>query len=130
MTTQLAGLVHELIDGPHHAILSTVGPDGRPQSSVIFVKDEGDTFAFSTIKGRVKTRNMTRDPRVSLVVASTSDGRYVEIRGHVQITDDPRNTLGQEMYDRYMGGASHPDEPGAERLIVRVVPDKFTTFVP
>lgn len=130
MTTSLRTLVHDLIDGPHSAILSTINADGRPQSSVIFVKYDGDTVMFSTIKGRLKTRNMIRDPRVSLVVASTADGRYVEVRGRAEITDDPENTLGHEMYARYMGGASHPDEPGAERLIVRIVPDKLTTYVP
>jgi hypothetical protein len=35
---------------------------------VIFVKRDGVTVVFSTIKGRLKTRNMARDPRVSLLV--------------------------------------------------------------
>ena len=97
---------------------------------MIFVKDDGDTVLFSTIKGRLKTRNMQRDPRVSLLVVSRTSGQYVEIRGHVEIADDPENIVGNEMYARYMGGGSHPDEPGAERLAVRIIPDKLTTYVP
>jgi PPOX class probable F420-dependent enzyme len=130
MTTSLNTLARELIGGPHAAILSTANSDGRPQSSVIFVKDDGDTVMFSTIKGRLKTRNMQRDPRVSLLVVSRTSGQYVEIRGHVEIADDPENILGNELYARYMGGGSHPDEPGAERLAVRIIPDKLTTYVP
>lgn len=130
MTTALDTLLHDLIGGPHRAILSTINADGRPQSSQIFVLEDGDTVVFSTLEGRLKTRNMQRDPRVSLLVVGVEDTRYVEIRGHVEITEDPENTLGQKMYDRYMGGATHPDEPGAERLIVRIIPDKLTTFVP
>src|SRR2546430_4372844 len=108
----------DLIDGPHTAILATSNRDGRPQSSVIFIKRDGDTVVFSPIKGRLKTRNMTRDPRVSLVVLQHA-GRYIEIRGTVEISDDPAKSLLYEMYDRYMGGATPPPEPGAERLIVR-----------
>jgi len=42
-------------------VLATTNADGRPQSSVIFVAYDGDTVVFSTIKDRLKTRNMTRD---------------------------------------------------------------------
>ncbi|MGW0246527.1 PPOX class F420-dependent oxidoreductase [Nocardia goodfellowii] len=130
MTTHLDSLVRELISGPHSAILSTANADGRPQSSVIFVKDDGDTVVFSTIKGRLKTRNMMRDPRVSLLVLSNTTGQYAEVRGSVEITEDPENKLGHEMYARYMGGASHPPEPGAERLIVRITPERVYTWPP
>jgi PPOX class probable F420-dependent enzyme len=96
---ELSDVAREVMDGPHVAILATSNRDGRPQSSVIFVKRDGDTVVFSTIKGRLKTRNMTRDPRVSLLVLDTKMGRYVEIRGTVDITEDPKKTLLYEMYD-------------------------------
>ncbi|TCO62181.1 PPOX class F420-dependent oxidoreductase [Actinocrispum wychmicini] len=119
----------DLLDGPHTAVLATTNADGRPQSSVIFVKRDGDTVVFSTIKGRLKTRNMTRDPRVSLLVTRTA-GQYVEIRGTVEITEDPEKRLLHEMYDRYMGGQTPPPEPDAERLIVRVIPEKLHLWPP
>ena len=37
---------------------------------------------------------------------------------------DPDGSFHQVMYDIYMGGATPPPEPGAERLIVRMRPDK------
>jgi PPOX class probable F420-dependent enzyme len=120
----------EVLDGPHFAVLATSNADGRPQSSVIFVKRDGDTVVFSTIKRRLKTRNMARDPRVSLLVVDKENGRYVEIRGSVEITDDPEKRLLYEMYDRFMGGMPPPPEPDAERLIVRVRPDKLYQFPP
>jgi PPOX class probable F420-dependent enzyme len=120
----------EVLDGPHFAVLATSNADGRPQSSVIFVKRDGDTVVFSTIKGRLKTRNMARDPRVSLLLVDKEKGRYVEVRGSVEITDDPKKRLLYEMYDRYMGGAPPPPEPDAERLIVRIRPDKLYQFPP
>jgi PPOX class probable F420-dependent enzyme len=130
MDITLNEAAREVLDLPHFAVLATSNDDGRPQSSVIFVKRDGDTVVFSTIKGRLKTRNMARDPRVSLLVVDKERGRYVEIRGSVEITDDPEKRLLYEMYDRYMGGTPPPPEPDAERLIVRIRPDKLYQFPP
>jgi PPOX class probable F420-dependent enzyme len=130
MDITLNDAAREVIDGPHIAAIATSNTDGRPQSSVIFVKRDGDTVVFSTIKGRLKTRNMARDPRVSLLVVDKGKGRYVEIRGTVEITDDPEKRLLYEMYDRYMGGMAPPPEPDAERLIVRITPEKVYQFPP
>jgi PPOX class probable F420-dependent enzyme len=110
-------------------VLATTNADGRPQSSVIFVKPDGETVVFSTIKGRLKTRNMLRDPRVSLLVMANV-GQYVEIRGTVDIAEDPEKVLLQEMYKQYMGGQAPPPEPGAERLIVRIRPEKVYVWPP
>jgi PPOX class probable F420-dependent enzyme len=129
MTISLTEAAREVLDGPHTAIIATANADGRPQSSVVFVKRDGDSVVFSTIEGRLKTRNMRRDPRVSLLVAS-NPGRYVEIRGSVELAADPEKVLLHEMYDRYMGGQTPPPEPGAERLIVRIVPEKVYLWPP
>ncbi|MBA9002933.1 TIGR03618 family F420-dependent PPOX class oxidoreductase [Thermomonospora cellulosilytica] len=96
---------------------------------MIFVRRDGDTVLFSTIRGRLKTRNMERDPRVSLLVLADAFA-YVEIRGTVTITDDPGKVLLREMYDRYMGGAEPPPEPGAARVAVRVTADKVHVWPP
>jgi PPOX class probable F420-dependent enzyme len=130
MDMTLNDTAREVLDGPHLAMIATSNADGRPQSSVIFIKRDGDTVVFSTITGRLKTRNMARDPRVSLLVADKRQARYVEIRGSVEITDDPEKRLLYEMYDKYMGGAAPPPEPDAERLIVRITPNKVYQFPP
>jgi PPOX class probable F420-dependent enzyme len=129
MDMTLNDTARKVLDGAHIAAVATTNADGRPQCSVIFVKRDGDTVVFSTIKGRLKARNMARDPRVSLLVVDKEKGRYVEIRGTVEITDDPDKRLLYEMYDRYMGVAP-PPEPDAARLIVRVTPEKVYQFPP
>src|ERR1700722_6845428 len=99
--------VRHLLDGPHLSVLATIDPDGTPQTSVIFVKRDGDHILFSTIKGRRKTTNMSRDPRVNLVIHGlpvdrpndAGDGpNYATISGSVQLTDDPHGAFHQEMY--------------------------------
>lgn len=126
-----------ILDGPHLSVLATVDPDGKPQTSVIFVKQDGDHILFSTIKGRRKTTNMNLDPRVNLLIHGlpadhpndAGDGpNYATISGSVQLTDDPHGTFHQEMYDLHMGGATPPPEPGAQRVTARIVPRRI--YVP
>ncbi|WP_338772568.1 PPOX class F420-dependent oxidoreductase [Nocardia vulneris] len=112
------------------AALATSNADGRPQSSVIFVDHDADVLVFSTIKERLKSRNMLRDPRVSLLVLGTDTGRYAEVRGHVTLIDDPEKVLLHQMYAKYMAGATPPPEPAAERLIVRITLERVYAFPP
>jgi PPOX class probable F420-dependent enzyme len=116
-----------ILSGAHLAVLSTTNPDGSPQASVILVKPDGDDVLFSTIKGRRKTANMQRDPRVNLLVhslpAAGEEITYAALSGTAELTGDPEGAFHQVMYDLHMGGATPPPEPGAERLIVRLRPN-------
>ena len=122
--------VRRIVDGPHLSILATSDPDGKPQTSVIFVKREGEYILFSTIKGRRKTTNMGRDSRVNLLVQSLPvlGPNYATVSGTVELLDDPDGSFHQEMYDIHMGGATPPPEPGAQRVIVHIVPHRI--YVP
>jgi PPOX class probable F420-dependent enzyme len=124
----LTDAVRDLLAGPHLSVLATSDPDGRPQTSVIFLTREDDDILFSTIKGRRKTSNMQRDARVNLLVHRLPVGDahppYATISGMVDLDDDPDGSFHQVMYDIHMGGATPPPEPGAERLIVRIRPDR------
>jgi PPOX class probable F420-dependent enzyme len=126
----LSETVRRILEGPHLSVLATTDADGRAQTSVIFVKRDGDDILFSTIKGRRKTTNMGRDPRVNLLVHGlpVEGPGYATISGTVEMTDDPDGAFHQVMYDLYMGGATPPPEPGAQRVIVRIVPQRI--YVP
>ncbi len=120
-----------ILAGPHLSVLTTANSDGSPQASVILVKPDGDDILFSTVKGRRKTANMQRDPRVSLLVHSlpgaAGEITYAVISGTIELTDDPAGSFHQVMYDLHMGGATPPPEPGAERLIARLRPQRTYT---
>jgi PPOX class probable F420-dependent enzyme len=119
--------VRRMLDGPHLSVLTTIDADGKPQTSVIFVKRDDDEILFSTIEGRRKTVNMRRDPRVNLLVhrLPVAGPNYAAISGRVEITEDPRGAFHQEMYDIHMGGAVPPAEPGAQRVVVRIFPQRI-----
>jgi PPOX class probable F420-dependent enzyme len=116
--------VRRIVDGPHLSVLATTDADGKAQTSVIFIKREGDHIVFSTIKGRRKTTNMYRDPRVNLLVHGLPvlGPDYATISGSVELADDSDGSFHQQMYDIHMGGATPPPEPGVQRVIVRIVP--------
>ena len=77
-----------LLDGVHFATLATVMPDGSPQASTMWVDRDGDHIRFNTAEGRVKPRNMDRDPRVAVSIFNAEDpyesyavqGRVIEKR--------------------------------------------------
>jgi PPOX class probable F420-dependent enzyme len=87
MGIPLSDATIRLVDGKNYAVLATVNPDGSPQTSVVWVGRDDDDLLFSTVEGRVKHRNMLRDPRVSVTVIDWSDPEnYVELRGRVSMT--------------------------------------------
>jgi PPOX class probable F420-dependent enzyme len=127
----MAGLperARELFDARNHAIVATIEPDGRPQSSMVWVRTDGDDILFSTIKGRRKHANLTRDPRVSILVFDPADPyTYAEVRGAAVITDDPAAELIEDLALKYTG-APFGTRPGEQRVIVRVSADRVVWY--
>ena len=114
-----------LLDGRNYAVLATVNPDGSPQTSVMWVGRDGHDLLFSTVAGRVKHRNMRRDPRVSVTVIDSADPEhYVELRGRVSITPDVGRTLDTQLSWKYDGKDPGEDRPGTVRVVVRMAVEK------
>jgi PPOX class probable F420-dependent enzyme len=76
----------DLVECPRVAALTTLGPDGSPQTSVVWCDADPDGVGVrvSTMRGFAKERNMRRDPRVTLLCYDPREPqRYLEIRGRV-----------------------------------------------
>jgi len=112
-----------LLDAQTFAVVSTINPDGAPQSSVVWIKRDGDDLLFSSIRGRRKTRNLERDPRVSVVLYDPADGySYVEVRGTVSMTEEGGDELIDELSRKYTGEPFTESRPGAVRVVFRITP--------
>ncbi|GAA2644388.1 PPOX class F420-dependent oxidoreductase [Paractinoplanes durhamensis] len=105
-------------------MLSTVNGDGSVQSTVVWVKRDGDDLLFSTIRGRVKTRNMERDPRVSLCAYDPANPYvYFTVEGTVGLDEAGGDALIDELSRKYDGKAWTPT-PDAVRVVCRVTPSR------
>lgn len=118
-----------LLDGRNYAVMATVNRDGSPQTSVVWVGRDGADLLFSTVEGRVKHRNMVRDPRVSVTVIDSADPEnYVEVRGRVTMTPDVGRRIDTQLSWKYDGRDPGEDRPGAVRVVVRMVVEKVTGY--
>ncbi|HTZ92185.1 MAG TPA: PPOX class F420-dependent oxidoreductase [Streptosporangiaceae bacterium] len=128
MTISLTQPTLALIDGKNYAVLATINADGSPQTSVIWIGRDDDGVLFTTVEGRVKHRNVVRDPRVSITVIDSDDPEYyVELRGRVSaITHDVGRQVDTQLSWKYDGRDPAPDRPGAVRIVVRIEVDKVT----
>jgi PPOX class probable F420-dependent enzyme len=119
----------KLLDGKNYAVLATLNADGSPQTSAMWIGRDGEDLLFSTIEGRVKHRNMLRDPRISVTVLDAADPEnYVELRGRVTMTPDIGRKIDTQLSWKYDGKDPDPDRPGAVRVVVRMTVDKATGY--
>jgi PPOX class probable F420-dependent enzyme len=95
----------DLVECPRVAALTTVMPDGSPQTSVVWCDFDGELVRVNTMRGFQKERNMRRDPHVTLLCYDPrDDGRYLEIRGTVEeMTEDGAMAHLDALTSKYAG---------------------------
>jgi PPOX class probable F420-dependent enzyme len=79
----------DLLTRPVHGVLTTLMPDGQPQSSLVWVDFDGDCALVNTTLERQKGRNLRRDERLSLLVVDPDNtGRFLQIRGRADLVTE------------------------------------------
>ncbi len=74
----------DLLRKPNPCFLTTLMPDGSPQTTETWVDTDGEHVIINTVKTHQKMKNIERDPRVSVAVCDASDfSRYYSLRGRV-----------------------------------------------
>jgi PPOX class probable F420-dependent enzyme len=133
----LNAAARDAITAGHPAHLVTVNADGSPQVSVVWVGLDGDDIVSGHLGDRLKLRNVRRDPRVVLsmatgVVNEYGLAEYLVVRGDARVTDGDAAALLQRLAHVYLGpdvvfppGEDHP--PG---FILRIAPTKVSGVGP
>lgn len=85
--------IAKLLEEKNFAFVATLMKDGSPQITPVWIDFEKDTntILINTAEGRIKHKNVSRDPRIAISVVNHSDPyEMVTIRGNVieQITKD------------------------------------------
>jgi len=125
---QLSNLAKKLIDGRNFGFLATLMPDGSPQITPVWIDREGDIILVNTTVGRVKHKNITRDPRVALAIIDHENPyTMVSIRGRVvEITTEGAEEHIDKLAKKYLGLEKYPwKRKGETRIILKINPEKI-----
>jgi PPOX class probable F420-dependent enzyme len=136
MPTTLPAEVRQFLEeGRLFAVVATINADGMPQQTIVWYALRGDELMMNTARGRVKDRNLRRDPRLSITVTREDGYRWVAIRGVARLVDDHATSQadiyalavlydGQEEAERAMRQQFSREQ----RVSIYVPIERFTTY--
>jgi len=119
--------VIKLFEEPNLVFIATVMKDGSPQVSPVWADYENDHILINTAEGRIKHKNVLRDPRVAIsVVDQKNPLNMTTIRGKVtEIIPDYEYKHANKLTKKYMGKDKYPfRQPGEKRTILKILPER------
>jgi len=130
--SKLPELAHKLLtEGRNFAAVATLMPDGSPQVSIVWIDSDGKHVILNTAEGRIKSKNLRRDPRVAITVMNSENPyEQVMIRGRVvEMTHDGADAHIDRLAKKYLGVDEYPYRgSGEQRVIVKISPDHVATL--
>jgi len=112
------------------AQLATVNADGSPQVTPVWVDYDGTHVIVNTARGRVKAKNLERNPRVAMAIADPENPyRYLGVQGRVvEMIGQGADAHIDKMAKKYMGKDSYPFRKATEvRVLFTIEPEKVHT---
>lgn len=117
----------EFFDEPYFAVVTTLRPDGSPQSTMVWVERDGDVITFNTAYGRTKPSNLERDSRVSLLAFAPDAYHWIAVDGRAELTTDGAEEQIDRLSRKYDGKPWSYVE-GQRRVSVRMRPKHVTAY--
>jgi len=95
----------DLIDGPYTVALTTVMPDGQPQTTPVWCNRKDDYIYINVMKGFRKEKNMRLNPKISILAYDPKNPlRNIEVRGCVvEMTEQGAIEHDDALAQLYMG---------------------------
>jgi PPOX class probable F420-dependent enzyme len=117
----------ELFREKHFALVTTLMPDGSPQTTPVWVDTDGEHIFFNTARGRIKTDNLERDPRVSVAVVDPDKPyeRWVAVRGRTELVEEGAVDQIHRLAQKYIGRDYPWLQSDETRVTVKVHPEKI-----
>ncbi|HEY7367668.1 MAG TPA: PPOX class F420-dependent oxidoreductase [Nitrosopumilaceae archaeon] len=119
--------VIKLFEGRNLVFIATIMKDGSPQLSPVWADMEEEYVLVNTAEGRIKHKNVLRDPRVAIsVVDNNNPLNMTTMRGKViEIIPDYQYQHANRLTKKYMGKDRYPfRQPGEKRIILKILPEK------
>jgi PPOX class probable F420-dependent enzyme len=120
--------IRKLFESKNFVFLSSLMKDGSPQVTPTWVDIENGNILINTAIGRIKQKNISRDPRVALsTVDQNNQYEMVTVRGKVieQITGDVAEKHIDKLSKKYIGKDKFPRSKGEIRVILKIKPEKI-----
>ncbi len=120
--------VAKLLEEKNFAFIATLMNDGSPQITPTWVDLEQNTILINTAEGRVKHKNVSRDPRVAVSVFDHNNPyNMVSIRGRViEQTRKGADEHIDKLAKKYFGVDKYPfRSPSETRVILKIKPEKI-----
>ena len=121
----------DIFDKKSFTHLTTLMKDGSPQASPVWVERRDDHIVVNSAQGRVKDRNMRRDPRVAVsIIDPENPYRGLMIRGRViEVTTDGAEEHIDALAQKYMNQPTYPyRSEGEVRVIYVIEPESVGTI--
>jgi PPOX class probable F420-dependent enzyme len=125
-------MVLELTRGQNFAALTTLLPDGHPQTQVMWIDANEQHLLVNTEVHRQKFRNVERDPRVTVTIWDMEDPyRFVEVRGEVveKVKGQEAREHIDELSQKYRG-KPYQTQIQSERVVLRIAPSRQVVRTP
>jgi PPOX class probable F420-dependent enzyme len=119
--------VIKLFEGRNLVFIATIMKDGSPQLSPVWADIEEEHVLVNTAEGRIKHKNVLRDPRVAIsVVDNNNPLNMTTMRGKViEIIPDYQYQHANRLTKKYLGKDRYPfRQPGEKRIILKILPEK------
>jgi PPOX class probable F420-dependent enzyme len=124
--------IRKLFEDKNFVFLSSLMKDGSPHVTPTWVDIENGkngNILINTAKGRIKQKNISRDPRVALAIVDQNNPyNMVTIRGKVieQISGDTAEEHIDKLAKKYLGKDKYPGRsPGEKRILLKIKPEKI-----
>ncbi len=132
MAIALPQSVRKILQDKAYGHVVTFNADGKPQLTMVWMDVEGDEVLFNTADGRLKPKNLRRDPRVIVSVQDRNDPQsYLVFHGRASVTESGADEQIDTLAQRFLGVDKYPfRRPGEKRLVVRVKVDRIGGYGP
>lgn len=125
-------LIKNLFEDKNIAFVATIMKDGSPQITPTWIDIQGNEILINTALGRVKQKNVTRDPRIAVsIVDRNNPFHMVTLRGEVidQITGELADNHIDKLAKKYLDKEKYPFRaPGEKRVILKVKPTRVASI--
>ncbi len=110
----------DLLESPILAQVAFRLPDGLLANNVVSFLWDGERVGFSTLKSYFKYRCLLADDLLTMLLIDPKDPRrYLEIRGHAELSDDADHRFINRIAMKYFSLEEYPyHQPGDERVTV------------